>query len=220
MPKSHALGYDELAAVLDYDPETGRIFWKIRASQRSRVGDEAGLVKNARKAGQPPKEYRYITYQGFSTTAARIAWLLTHREWPQKNILYVDGNTLNTKIENIKLGDFCSGPQGGNLRKTTMTIEAMRHYNLKRYYGLTMERYGQMLADQGGVCAICKLPEVRVTPKGDLTTLHVDHDHETNEVRALLCYRCNSALGSMRDDPALLREAANYLERHRTNRGT
>ena len=64
-----------------------------------------------------------------------------------------------------------------------------RRYNLKRLYGLTEADYQRMLADQGGVCKIC-LGEAR-HKKG----FHVDHDHVTGRVRAILCSRCNGALG-------------------------
>lgn len=64
-----------------------------------------------------------------------------------------------------------------------------------------------MVTAQGGVCAICEQPE----PKKRLA---VDHDHTTGAVRALLCSKCNVALGLMSDDPARLRVAAHYLETH------
>jgi len=64
-----------------------------------------------------------------------------------------------------------------------------------------------MLADQGGSCAIC-----RTAP-----AVHVDHDHETGAVRALLCFNCNGGLGQFRDDPVVLRAAADYVEHHQQN---
>ncbi|MFI0446134.1 endonuclease VII domain-containing protein [Actinomadura sp. 6N118] len=43
--------------------------------------------------------------------------------------------------------------------------------------------------------------------------IHVDHCHETGEVRGLLCPECNTGMGQLRDDPVTLRRAADYLER-------
>lgn len=43
-------------------------------------------------------------------------------------------------------------------------------------------------------------------------TAHVDHDHKTGVLRALLCFKCNSALGNFDDDPERMRRAARYVE--------
>jgi hypothetical protein len=75
---------------------------------------------------------------------------------------------------------------------------------LKRKYGLSMDEYDRMLAAQDGHCALC--PN---TPK--TRRLHVDHDHRTGKVRALLCMRCNRSLPNW-VTPEWLRRAAIYLE--------
>jgi hypothetical protein len=64
-----------------------------------------------------------------------------------------------------------------------------------------------MLAAQGGACAICK------EPRPEERTLHVDHDHETGKIRGLLCFRCNNALGDLRENFDLAQKAAEYLDR-------
>ncbi|HEX7276621.1 MAG TPA: endonuclease VII domain-containing protein [Acidimicrobiales bacterium] len=77
---------------------------------------------------------------------------------------------------------------------------------LQRKYGITIEQYDQMLAAQGGGCAICGRE-----PRPDIS-LHLDHDHESGQVRGILCFRCNNALGDLDDDVSLLRAAVCYLE--------
>jgi len=83
-----------------------------------------------------------------------------------------------------------------------------RRSYLKRKYGITPEQYDEMLAQQGGGCAICGRPP---TPG---ISLHVDHDHETCAIRRLLCFLCNNLLGDAGDDPSLLEKAAGYLHEH------
>jgi hypothetical protein len=78
--------------------------------------------------------------------------------------------------------------------------------HLRRLYGVSLERYDEMLTTQGGVCAICE----QTCPTGRY--LAVDHDHDTGLVRGLLCSKCNPGLGWFNDDPARLRAAADYLE--------
>lgn len=81
---------------------------------------------------------------------------------------------------------------------------------IRRTYGIDAEEYGRLLASQGGGCAICLAPACTTGRR-----LSVDHCHTTGAVRGLLCQPCNSGLGQYRDSPALLREAALYLENHR-----
>lgn len=67
----------------------------------------------------------------------------------------------------------------------------LRNWRLKHYYGLTEESFNKLLASQGGRCA---MPDCRTDkPRG--RGWHVDHDHETGRVRAILCTRCNILLG-------------------------
>lgn len=80
-----------------------------------------------------------------------------------------------------------------------------RRHSLKRLYGMTESDFDRMLADQDGRCAIC----MTVNPQ---RRWHVDHDHDTGEVRGILCNLCNVGLGAFKDNPEALSFAAFYLQ--------
>lgn len=75
-----------------------------------------------------------------------------------------------------------------------------------RQYGISPQEYESMVEAQNGLCAICG--------KENKRRLCIDHNHKTEQVRDLLCDRCNTAIGQFEDDPELLKLAAEYLERH------
>jgi hypothetical protein len=79
-----------------------------------------------------------------------------------------------------------------------------RATNRKSLYGITDDRYQEMVTDQGGRCLICKEPPSK-------KSLAVDHCHKTGKVRGLLCHMCNLALGGFKDNPELLKSAIAYL---------
>lgn len=84
----------------------------------------------------------------------------------------------------------------------------LRHLkgDLKRYYGITVEFFYGLLKKQDEKCAIC-----RTDKPGGRGRWHVDHNHDTNEIRGLLCHKCNVGLGHFNDDVNLLVKAVNYL---------
>lgn len=81
----------------------------------------------------------------------------------------------------------------------------------KYLYGLSPEQYEAMLAAQDNRCAICRSPDW----PGKHPVPCVDHNEETGKVRELLCGNCNNGIGMLGHDPARLRAAAEYLEKHR-----
>jgi hypothetical protein len=78
----------------------------------------------------------------------------------------------------------------------------MKVYNK---YGLTVERYDEMMRDANGLCTICR---ERPTDR-----LVLDHCHSTTVARGILCTQCNSGLGMFGDDIARLEAAIEYLKR-------
>lgn len=82
-------------------------------------------------------------------------------------------------------------------------------YQLRKKYGIGPDDYSRMLEEQGGCCAICGKHHSDLSKR-----MAVDHNHATGEVRGLLCADCNTGIGKLNDDPAVLRRACEYLEEH------
>jgi hypothetical protein len=87
---------------------------------------------------------------------------------------------------------------------------AHRTYQLKKKYQLTDAQYWDMLADQGGCCAICETEE----PGRGNKYFVVDHDHGTGKVRGLLCNNCNRVLGLFGDSIETIESAIAYLDHY------
>ena len=94
--------------------------------------------------------------------------------------------------------------------KETHDPEKYRRQHLKRSYGITLEEYNQMFADQNGSCAICPATEAG----GKHNVFVVDHCHATGKVRSLLCKNCNILLGIAKDQPEYLGKLMSYLIKH------
>lgn len=75
-------------------------------------------------------------------------------------------------------------------------------YDRRRMYGITRKDYEGLCNQQDRKCKVC----------GRVCKLYVDHNHKTSVIRGLLCNNCNLGLGHFKDNPQLLRNAANYLE--------
>ena len=108
------------------------------------------------------------------------------------------------------LQSYCKPCKTAANRRSPNRPEIGRRQRLKRYYGITLEDFERMSEEQNHCCAICNthVDEARIHNN----TFCVDHNHKTGEVRGLLCHYCNTALGKLQDNPALLRAAADYLE--------
>lgn len=86
-----------------------------------------------------------------------------------------------------------------------------RRNRLRKLYGITQEDFNRLAEQQNGVCAICGEPPPQ---NKKLNRLYVDHNHETGQVRGLLCNNCNTAIGQLRDSLDIVLKAAAYLRRH------
>jgi hypothetical protein len=87
-------------------------------------------------------------------------------------------------------------------------LHRRRAHRMQSEYGIGWVERMRMAEEQDHRCLICgKLDDLLNDP------LHIDHDHETGQVRGLLCGPCNRGIGALRHSPDLLRRAMTYLER-------
>ena len=91
----------------------------------------------------------------------------------------------------------------GEFGRHTYCAVCRRFREMYRLYGISRDEY-ETLAKAG--CQICGAPD---RPN---KVLGVDHDHENDSVRGVLCDSCNQGLGRFNDSPQLLRRAAEYLD--------
>ena len=76
---------------------------------------------------------------------------------------------------------------------------------LEKTYGIDEAEYARIWELQGGRCAICRNRPATIR-------FAVDHDHQTEDVRGILCKRCNhDLLGGAHDSVAMLWRAIEYL---------
>lgn len=60
-------------------------------------------------------------------------------------------------------------------------------------FGMTQEEFEAKFAEQGNACEICGVFET----DGDRKHIHIDHRHDTGQIRGILCARCNHAMGRL-----------------------
>lgn len=91
-----------------------------------------------------------------------------------------------------------------NIARSAKGSEWMRDQNLRAKFGFGIEVYNDLLNRQGGYCAICRAP-------AEGQNFSVDHDHETGQIRGLLCRGCNTGIGCLKEDIVILTNAIEFL---------
>lgn len=103
-------------------------------------------------------------------------------------------------------GTYCKACHNARTRETVKRLYGdSREYHLRQKYGIGVADYDRMVAEQGGLCKVCR----------KRAATQIDHDHESGAIRGILCLYCNAALGALHDDPKLIERAIKYLERDR-----
>lgn len=95
MTKVYELTHEMLTDLLDYDPVTGIFVWKVRRSNRVKVGSRAGVFHKASGG-------RYISIGEEKIRAHRLAFFYTEKRWPNTDVRPLDGDYDNCAIKNLQ----------------------------------------------------------------------------------------------------------------------
>ncbi len=82
---------------------------------------------------------------------------------------------------------------------------------MKKLYGLELEYAENLLLSQNSECKICKTKISFERGVHRNSVACIDHCHNSNKVRGVLCHKCNAALGLFRESPEIVQNAYNYL---------
>lgn len=106
--KSTVLPVNHLCDVFKYDPETGFIFWSK---------PRKGILKNGVAGTITKRGYVSVMVDGKKLYRHRIAWALTHGEFPHCPIDHINGIKGDDRIENLRLATYSQN--GYNRGKTS-----------------------------------------------------------------------------------------------------
>ena len=144
-----------------------------------------------------PQERHYA--KGMCRNCYMRGFRKSHPEWVEYNRQYAKQwreSAENRVRDNAYRKKYRADPNKGEKVRARG-----RRSNVRQKYGLTDAQYDALLAEYGYACAICFGYDV----------LCVDHCHETGKVRGILCGRCNSGIGFLRDSVELAKRAVEYL---------
>ena len=126
-----------------------------------------------------------------------------NREWRKNNAAYI--------LEKARRYSLANKEQLTKYQKKYREANKDNNYfqRILKKFGVSREDFFSLFNTQNGLCAICSVPFS--IDKDTAKNVCVDHNHETGEVRGLLCRYCNSVLGFSKDSISILDKAKNYL---------
>lgn len=78
----------------------------------------------------------------------------------------------------------------------------LKAYRVNKAFGITTEEYDFYFQEANKMCFAC----------GSTKNLVLDHNHDTGEIRGVLCNPCNRALGYAKDNINILLKLVEYLK--------
>jgi hypothetical protein len=95
--------------------------------------------------------------------------------------------------------------------KNAVRLRRIRLRHKLKAANITVEEFETLMMRQNGKCAVCDEPET-TTYKRTPRSLSIDHCHQTGKIRGLLCTRCNTALGLLRENIAIVNKLGAYIK--------
>jgi hypothetical protein len=86
------------------NPRTGFSDGKSDPARNIRIGDRAGTAKARRNSQGEKQAYYYIRLDGVEMSAGQVGWAFVRGAWPDRTVTFIDGDPLNLKLTNLKLG--------------------------------------------------------------------------------------------------------------------
>jgi hypothetical protein len=146
----------------------------------------------------------------------------TKKEWcknnPEKVRAHTTSEKYRTRTNAWRREKYRTNPEKYKyeiIKNNKKYKDTIRKNIINKTYGLSIEDHKKLLEKQNNVCAICKKPETSVKRKGsEIRPLAIDHCHKTKKNRGLLCTRCNTALGLLKEDPNIMSLMIGYIKAH------
>lgn len=101
------LTFAEVDALLKYEPETGKLFWKERPREMS-VSDKVHSMWTSKYSGKEAftstdeRGYKQGRISGGKYYAHRVIWMILHRHWPEDQVDHINGVRSDNKIGNLR----------------------------------------------------------------------------------------------------------------------
>lgn len=156
------------------------------------------------KTEEEKRQYRREYYQKNKEkiNAQNKAWALANPERAKKNANERTKRYYQRNLEKCREKNRIAA-----VERHKRDPKIKKNNALKSNFGISLEEWNELFASQGYKCAICLTDE-----HGTKTNWNTDHCHVTGKVRFILCPHCNRGLGAFKDDPKLMRKAADMLE--------
>lgn len=170
-----------------------------------KLSQTKGAIAMRKSRAKNPDKHKEKQKKYYKTNSDKISIL--HKRYREKNKEILKAKNKKFRLENPMYDKMYKEKHIDRLKIK------WRSYHLINNYGLSQDKYLDMLRAQNNGCAICKKNKTR----RDSEYLCVDHCHATGEIRGLLCIRCNVLLGmyEKRDTTNIDECMEKYLENAR-----